>query len=72
MAKNEQTEGTLLSRTFKNKEMDKKKKLVFDIFDPPPKTPFFDQKTPFLATRGPKLKKPRAHSYVHFIYEDIV
>ena len=42
MAKNEQTEGTLLSRTFENKEMDKKKKLVFDIFDhPPPKNAIF-------------------------------
>ena len=56
----------------KIKRWTRKKNWFLTFLTPPPKTPFFDQKTPFLATRGPKLKKPRAHSYVHFIYEDIV
>ena len=56
----------------KIKRWTRKKNWFLTFLTHPPKTPFFDQKTPFLATRGPKLKKPRAHSYVHFIYEDIV
>ena len=32
MAKNEKTEGTLFSETFKNEEIGEEKKLIFDIF----------------------------------------
>ena len=38
----------------------------------PPKLGGQYLKTPFLDTRGTKLRKPKAYSYVHFIYEDIV
>ena len=31
MAKNEKTEGTLFSETFKNEEIGKEKKMIFDI-----------------------------------------
>ena len=52
--------------------MDKKKELVFRIFDPPTPKMSFLTKNAIFRDQGEKPKKIIMDSYVHYIYKDIV